>query len=233
MKKILLYVAFAMAVSSLSSCKEDLEIWDSATLDYSGRFMYQLQDSSGATVYVDYAAKNEIRIFNTAANLPNEVWIDDIAKKFPFKCKFNLTGNSESFKSKSLNFADLNDNTITTVKDYGFTLPTVKPLAANETVTEPRGYLRCAVTEGKIIRNAATTLGGNKADSIFIRVRLYSGSVTFVSYSIPVAQRVNPNIEEFAWKFSTMNYDPVAYPDEYYVISGHRFTGLIEDNYSK
>jgi len=47
-----------------TSCQEELESWDSETLEYSGRFVFKLMSEDMSDTYVDYGY--EIQLYNTA-----------------------------------------------------------------------------------------------------------------------------------------------------------------------
>ncbi|MBN1988538.1 MAG: hypothetical protein JW783_04015 [Bacteroidales bacterium] len=224
MKKILLYIALAIGATSLISCQEELEIWDSAVLDYSGRFLFELQDETGTATLVGFDDAQQIYIYSTASNVANEVWIEDVDHLFPFKCKQRLTGNANSFASASLDFNNLENNLLAIEPPT-----TSKPLGLGETVIVDRDYIRVAIEEAKILKGAATTVGGNVADSLYMKVRLYCGSVTFASYKLPQSLWADPEVEEFGWELESVTYDNTL--DESYVIAGHRYTGFPEDHY--
>lgn len=222
MKKNLLYIALAIGLTTLFSCQEELEIWDSATLDYSGRFVYQVLDETGQTLYVDYDSEHILSIYNTSSNEANNVWIDE-GSAFPFKCKQTLTGDPTAFASESLNFDDL-ENSVPAVA-----LPTSKPTAAGQETTVARYAVRVGVEDAKILKGAATTIGGNAADSLYMEVIIYSGNVTFTSYEKPQSLWADPLVPEYGWELTSVAYDNTL--DESYIIAGHRYTGFPEDHY--
>lgn len=228
MKKNIIYVSLFLLTIVLSSCEEDLEIWDSNTLEYSGTFFWELYNEDMTTKYVGYDHDIQLLIYNTSSNIKNEVWFEDTDHIFPLKSKFFLDGTAESFKSTSESFDDLPNN-ILTVEDKDLGLPGNKPTGLNQEVTEDRDYIRNTILEAKILKDAGTTISGNPVDSIYIKIKLYSGTVTYSSYSIPVELRTDPEVEEFGWKFSSATYDNSL--DEIYVISGHRKTGFSEDDH--
>jgi len=219
MKKIFLYITVILAGLFITACDEDVEVWDSATLDYSGRYVVAVQSEDQSATY----AEIQMDVFNTAKNLSDEMWIQDLDDLFPLQAKIFIEGNTSSFKSKSMNFDDLGDNI------NAITVPETAPTADGQSVTEDRYYIRCGLVDGKVIANAATTIGGNTADSLYMKIRLLSGTVTFKSFSVPVALRADPDKEEFAWEFDSMVYDDAL--DETYVLSGHRYTGFPEDDH--
>ncbi len=221
MKKIGLNILTALLIFSFSSCQEDLEIWDSETLEYSGRFIVDLLSEDMNDVYV---RGEEIMIYNTSDNIENEVWIDDHGNIFPLKSKFIFSGNSSSFKSNVDDFAQLTYNNIMSTED----VPSPAPTAAGQTTTvDEQWYVKAAILEGKILPKAATTVGGNEVDSLYMKVKLYSGVATFKSYEIPESMRQDPEKAEFKWKFESATHDATL--DETYVLSGHRYSGMPED----
>ncbi|MDE5418065.1 hypothetical protein L3049_08595 [Labilibaculum sp. DW002] len=223
MKNIFLYLIGAFISLSLVSCDDtELEDWDSAVLDYSGTYLYQVSELDG-TLVADYDNEHKLEFYNTSADVANELWIDDHDKYFELRSKFFLDGDASNFKSKSIAFADLTNN------EKAIVIPDSKPTALGETIVELRSYIRAAVVEGKIIKDGATTLDKNIVDSLNVSMVLYSGSVTFKSEEVPVAYRANPDKEEFKWVFDTVAHD--ATKDEAYIIAGHRYSGFTEDDY--
>jgi hypothetical protein len=222
MKK-LIYILVGSFIG-LTACNDDIEIWDSAVLDYSGSYVVQVQAEDG-TVISDYIDANKIDIYNTVDDVANELWITDHGKDLELTSKFFLTGDASSFASKSMAFDDLTLN-ISVVKE-GFT---PKPTAAGETVTKNIWGAKTALVEGKILPKAMTTIGGNVADSIYMKVVFMYGDVTFKSVEVPVEYRADPEVPEFKWIFESSVYDATS-TDETYVYSGYRYTGFPEDSH--
>lgn len=224
MKKINMHVGFVFAlVLFLTSCQQDLKIWDSETLDYSGRYVVRLMNEDMSTLYHDYDG-SEFRIYNTSENIANKVWMEDVSQLIPLKSKISLSGTPELFKSVDVNFDNL-DNNQNAIGTDGVAAPT----AEGQTVEVNRDYLRAAVLEGKIISQSVTTKGGNVADSIYIKVVLYSGKAVFKSHTKPEKDWKDPTQPEYAWSLSSLIHD--ASKDEIIVIGGYRYTGFIEDEY--
>ncbi|MDD3901759.1 MAG: lipid-binding protein [Dysgonamonadaceae bacterium] len=222
MKKIGLYITLSSLILIFSSCMKELDSWNSETFEYSGRFIYKLMSED---MQDTYAEGSEIQIYNTADNVQNVIWLDDHEDMFPLKSKFQLTGDATSFKSSSDDFATL-DNNIYSTED----LPSPAPTATGQTVTEDeKWYIKATLLEGKIIPGAATSVGGNVSDSLYIKIKLYSGTATYTSYEVPEALRADPKVPEFKWKFTSATHDPDL--DEIYVIGGYRYTGMPEDNF--
>lgn len=221
MKK-LLYI-LAVGFIGLTACDDtELEDWDSAVLDYSGTYLYQVSTLDG-TLAVDYDSENKLEFYNTSADVANELWIDDHDKVFELRSKFFFNGDASSFASKSIAFDDLTNN------EKAIVVPEDKPLKLDTITVEARDYVRAAIVEGKIIKDGATTLGKNITDSLYISIVLYSGNVTFKSEEVPVEYRSNPDKEEFKWVLDVVAHD--AAKDESYIVAGHRYTGFTEDDY--
>jgi|AGTN01.1.fsa_nt_gi hypothetical protein len=224
MKKIIYLLNILCVAIAFSSCQEDLEIWNSETLEYSGRFVFKLMSEDMQDTYVDYEGY-EIQIYNTAENVANVIWMEDHGDIFPLKSKFELTGNALSFKSATEDFSQLPDNILST-EDY----PTPAPTAAGQTfIEDEKEYIRASILEGKILPGAATSIGGNSTDSLYIKIKLYSGTATYTSYEIAEALRADPAVPEFRWRFTSATHDSSM--DEIYVIGGYRYTGMPEDQF--
>lgn len=224
MRKIYAFTGMIFAFTLIfTSCQEDVEVWDSETLEYSGRYVVKLMDESMTTTYHDYDG-TELRIYNTSANVPNEMWIENvISGMFSLKSKFFFTGTPASFKSTDTAFDKLTDNLPSVA------VPSKEPTAEGETTKVARDYLRAYVEDGKIIPKAVTTKGGNTADSLYIKLKLYSGTAIFTSRLKPENEWKNPTTPEYSWKLSSVTHD--ASKDEVIVIGGYTYTGFPEDNY--
>ncbi|WP_111708156.1 lipid-binding protein [Lutibacter citreus] len=224
MKKNIIYISLILFSFTINSCNEDVEVWDSNTLNYSGTYFWELLSEDGADTFLSYDYDGQkILIYNTSDNVENEIWMEDTEHIFPLKSKFSLQGNSESFSSTSTNFDELTNNLL------AVELPSSTPSASNEELVEDRDYIRNFIVEGKILSDAGTTASGNPVDSLYIKIKLLSGTVKFTSYSVPVNLRADPEVEEFAWEYVGVTYDSTR--DESYVISGYRKTGFSEDDH--
>jgi len=208
---------------SFTSCEEEIEIWDSATLDYSGTYVCEVQLEDG-TVISGYNDSRKIDLYNTDANVADQLWMTDHGKYLEITSKLFLTGDPSSFASKSLNYDDLELNHAM-VK-----VPSTKPTAAGETTVKNIWGAKTALVEGKILPKGMTTAAGNVADSIFMKFVFMYGDVTFKSQEVPEAYRANPDVAEFEWIFDSSVYDATS-TDETYVYSGYRYTGFSEDSH--
>ncbi|MDO4691705.1 MAG: lipid-binding protein [Porphyromonadaceae bacterium] len=223
MKKILFLIA---AICGLTSCQQKLDVWKSATYDYAGRFVFQIATESNPNTPIVGYGSHEIRMFNSAENKPNEIWVDDHNHIIPLKNYFVVSGNSLSFKSQSSGFDNLSNNL------YQVGLPTPKehaaPTAVGQIASVNRESVRAEILEGKIEPKAATTKGNNKADALFLKIKLYSGKVVFESVEKDKAIWGRPDKPEYEWRFKEVQ--PLS-DSQVIIISGYRFTGFPEDKY--
>lgn len=218
-----IYLILVMALV-FGACNDDIEIWDSAVLDYSGSYVVQVQAEDG-TVYSDYQDSRKIDIYNTSNDLENELWLSDYGSYLEITSKMFLAGDPSNFASKSLEYDDLGLNISMVSEDF-----TPLPTAAGETVTKNIWGAKTGLVEGKILPKAMTTAGGNVSDSIYMKVIFMYGDVTFKSVEVPVEFRADPEVAEFKWKIESSAYDATS-ADETYVYSGYRYTGFSEDQH--
>lgn len=92
--KILVFLS--ILVITLSSCKEEVEVWDSKTADFAGSWWAALyfEDKEQTDMY-------NIFTYNTAANEP-EIWISDEAHLWNFKVKCPVNVSDLSFAGSDL-----------------------------------------------------------------------------------------------------------------------------------
>lgn len=221
MKKVILSISILLSAISFSSCNEELSLWQSSTSEYAGRYVVRVLSEDMTKTYLDYDG-SEFYVYNTAEDQSNKLWIEDVSHFFPLKCQYSIVGDAGTFKSATTDFAKLYDNTL------AISIPTdTIPKAEGITYSTSRDYVRSAVLDAKLISKGATTKGGNKSDSIYMKIALYSGSASFVSYKLPESKWADPKVPQYSWKFSSVSYDSTK--DEIYVVTGYRYTGFSED----
>lgn len=221
MKKIsTIFGILLVCLATFTSCEQDPDNWDSAVIDYSGRYVVRLFDETGTTQYTDYDG-SEIQIYNTAANRANEVWIDDHNALIPIKSKFFLSGTPAGFKSTDASYDGL------TFSEYIGGVSGA-PSKAGE-VKQVESVYKAALLEGKITPQSFTTKGGNVTDGIWMKMQLYYGVTTFESYELPAESWGDPNTPEFAWRQVSM--ERYSDDDEVIIIEGYRYTGFNEDEF--
>lgn len=212
----------------LASCRQDVDNWYSETFDYSGRFVYAIED-----VGLHVEDGNEVLIYNSAANVADEIWLNDANDVFPFKCKFKVKGPSESFSGEKANNEKAPLLFYNGSRYVAFTpaaaLDYRRPTATGQRLDGYREYANVTIDAGKIIPGGATTIGGNRSDSLYLKITLQSSFTEFVSYEIDSQLWAVANVPEYEWKHdpTVAEYDPDA--DESYELTGYRYTGYPED----
>lgn len=229
-KNILLSLLGLLIILSFGSCQKDLEIWDSATRQYAGKYVYAIYSEDMSKQYSTYADHGELWIYNSAKNVPNEIWLQDEAGLIGLKSMYTITGDASLFKSVSDAYESLPDN-LKSVDDnpaHNSALKAAPKSASDEKIVEA-SYVRSAILEAKIIPNAVTTKGGNVSDSIYIKLKTYGANVKFKSIVKPENTWAKPGVPEYAWKFDSVT--PNSENDETLIIAGYRYTGFSEDLY--
>jgi hypothetical protein len=231
MKKII-YLLCISASMMFTSCFEDVDNWYSETFDYSGRFVYGLYLEDEEIVSIEEG--NEIYIYNSAANISNEIWIEDVFDVFPFKGKFKLTGDASNFKGGKTENVKGPLYFFNGARYVAFTptaaLAYLKPTAEGQHLDGYQDYADVIVEEGKIIPKGATTIGGNVSDSIYFKITLQGAEAQFVSYKTDSKAWADPNVPEYSWKHDYKLNVPDPEAIESYIVKGYRYTGFPEDH---
>lgn len=228
MKKVMIFLS--IIVSGLFvSCEEELEIWDSATYDYAGRWYFKVQGENGQTVK-EYGS-HLLRTFNSAADVSNEIWIQDPNNVFSpkedaggsavgsiagIKIKCNINGDYTSFSSVDQTEAGAGENA------NSFPVPGISPVDENSTNVIPNYFNKGAIIEGKVLEDAGTSKSGSSVDSIYLKMRLFAGQVEYNSV-------YDDENEEYVWDQGEFSY--YAEPDSVVILAGTRYTGFEEDEY--
>ena len=203
-KIIFIYIVSVLIISC--DMKEPYEQIDSAAVDYAGQWYFQVKSADMATDYKIYDAST-LLTYNTAADVANEIWIDDEGKSLlNLKFRSNFSGDANSFSS------GMSDNSNYLATPMPLNLPDTAGLT-----TQVVQYRQCEVIEGKILLDAATTKTGNKADSIYLSVRMVENTANFTSIGTP---------GNYTWSAQGTTEQNIER-----VIAGHRYSGFYEDMY--
>lgn len=237
MKNIAYLFSILLIGVVFSSCFEDIDNWYSETASYDGRFVV-------ATTCEEYSSDNttisdgiELMIYNTADNVPNEVWLDTEVAGQHIKGKFKLTGDPSNFSSTET-VDNIASDSYYIDTDYGLAPFTASyasyfrvPTAAGQLNDGIQLYTRITLLEGKILPNAATSIGGNTSDSIYVKTVMHHDFMQFESYEIPEEEWDDPDVPEFAWRVKPGTNTPATAEDwdETWTLAGYRYTGLPED----
>ena len=237
MKKIFYLLSILAIFISFSSCQEDLENWYSETAAYDGRFVVASTCEEYSSDDTSIEDGIELMIYNSAANIKNEIWLDTEVAGLHIKSKFQVTGDASSFKGNEIG-ANIASDTYYIDTDYGLAPFTSSyagyfrvPTAAGQLNDGIQLYTRVTLEEGKIIPKGATTIGGNTSDSVYVKIILHSDLVKFESYTLPEDEWEDPQVPEYAWRLKPGSNTPApaAEWDEHWTLSGYRYTGFPED----
>jgi hypothetical protein len=237
MKKVILYSGIAVCTAvTFASCNKELENWNSATYDYDGRYVVAAvcQEKPSRNTIIEKG--NELYLYNTAANVANEIWLDDVSGKFPLKSRFQLSGNAAGFSGTAtaentrsgyfiynaeagayVEFVDAN------AADFP------AATAAGQSCDGIREYVRITLEEGRIEPASATTVGGNISDGIYLKFTLHTDNVRFVSYVLPAEDWNDPDEPEYGWQLVPNSASADPGKDEHWTVTGYRYTGYPED----
>jgi hypothetical protein len=118
--KLLFVLAFLSAWATLSSCEKDApEVKYTSTYPVSGEWWvtYKVETSPGKFEDVENAGYTALLTYNTSANKPTEIWVDDHGNFWGFKVKSGLQMNNLSFSvTDASNINDGNKVSITNGK---------------------------------------------------------------------------------------------------------------------
>jgi hypothetical protein len=233
------YLLSVFAIVVFTSCMEEKDNWYTNTKDYDGRY-------SVATTCEEYSDDdmaiedgNELMIYNSAANVENQIIIDSHVAGFPIKGKFDVEGDISGFRAtaSTSNIAssasEVNDDEFYLVDDLGE--PTAYPSSLgvpDKTGLEHKGmqlYSRLSLNEGKITPNGATTIGGNTSDAVYLAITTYCEFLTIESYQTDEDDWAVPGVPEFDWRVKAGSRSNVDGWEEHWKFDGYRYTGYPED----
>lgn len=213
MKKIILFFSICLTVG-LTSCFEEVEVFDTETLDYSGRWYFQVKAEDGAPLH-NYGS-HMLNVYNTSENVSDKIWIDDIKNIFGTRIKYDLNGGIEAFSSvdQTEGGAGLN------ARDY----PRVKndPAGPDETAMVSNFFNKGVVVEGKILKLGGSSKTGTPVDSIYMKLKFFAGEIEYKSI-------YDDATKKYKWDDGTFTY--YAEPDTTVMVGGTMHTGFPEDDY--
>ncbi|GHV10529.1 hypothetical protein FACS1894162_4960 [Bacteroidia bacterium] len=230
MKKLIFLFSIA-ATMAFSSCLEEKENWYSATSAYDGRFVVSTTCDEYSSDDVPLSDGMEMWVFNSAENVANEIWIDHFAiAGVNIKAKLNVVGEATKFNTaESFELAANSGVTYVLVNGDPVARFPVTASVADEIIDCVTLYTRIGVENGGIVKNGATTPGGNKSDSIYLKTTLYSDFFQYISYETDPATWTNPSVPEYDWKIVNGSITNAAGWEEHWTIAGYRYTGFPED----
>lgn len=234
MKKAFYLINITLAsVLLFTSCFEKMDNWYTETSEYDGRFVVSATCEEYSSDDVPLSDGMEMWIFNTAKNAANEIWIDNFSiAGFHMKAKLNVNGDAKSFKTDSDVNLFYDSETTYVLNASGAPVayyPPAAPTAAGTKINCVTLYTRIKVDSAFISKAAATTPGGNKSDSVYLKATLFHDAFEAESYQTPSSTWDNPLVPEYDWRVVEGSLGNADGWEEHWTISGYRYTGFPED----
>jgi hypothetical protein len=222
-----------------TSCFEEVDNWYTETSALDGRYVVATTCAEYDDDNTSIEDGNEVLIYNTAANVKDEIWIETQIAGEPIKARFKLTGDATSFTDSLTIVENVNNaGTFYIDTDYGLA-PFISsyadyfrvPTAVGQLNDGVQLYTRVTLKEGKVISKGAITIGGNVSDSIYLKTVMHHDYVQFISYQLPEDEWKVAGVPEFGWKLKEGSNSPADEDgwDETWTLSGYRYTGYPED----
>ena len=148
--KYTLLLTLFLSLGFITSCDDDDDdkIEYTATYPLSGDWTvtYSIETSPGQ--FEPLAENSELLIYNTAANTPTEIWVDDHGNFWNFKVRANADISALTFNAQNSVSAALRRNSEGALVPYD---------------------IEVNIAEGQVFKNAAT-VNGIQRDSIYFQV---------------------------------------------------------------
>lgn len=144
MKKVLYFAALLLTMTLATSCEKE-EVGNTATVETAGQWYVTVDavDESGNVVFEDAdlfgLGRNLLLTYNSSANNPNEMIVDDLGNFWEYKVKVVVDPVNMTFATNTTE-----DNNL--VEDYE--------------------DVNVTITGGKIVKNGGVQNNGSKADYI-------------------------------------------------------------------
>jgi hypothetical protein len=240
MKKLIYLLSIFSVMMLFTSCFEKLDNWYSETASYDGRFVVAKTCEEYEDDNTAIEDGEEVMIYNSAANVANEIIIDTHIVGFPIKGKFKVDGNSLAFKaeqpvaniSRSAEFAHFDDD-MYLVNAQGTPIAYPSDLGNPEGVGEEYDavqiYSQLSLGKGNITPQGAKTIGGNTSDGVHLEITLYSEFLIIESYELPKEKWIDPAVPEYSWRVKEGSRHNADGWEEHWTLAGYRYTGLPED----
>jgi hypothetical protein len=236
MRKLIYLLSISFVMVFFTSCLEEIDNWYSNTSTFDGRFVVAATCEEYSSDNTTIEDGNEVLIYNSAANIENEIWIDTHVAGFPLKGKFKVIGSSLEFKAEgttdnSSRSAEISDNDFYIIYqgEYYYPSDLGTPDGLGEEYEAVQLYARLSLEEGKITPNGATTIGKNISDAVSLKTTMYFDLLVVESYQIPQEEWVDSEIPEYNWRIKEGSRHNADGWEEHWTFTGYRYTGLPED----
>lgn len=220
------------------SCLEEKDNWYTETAALDGRYVVATTCEEYSDDDTSIEEGGEAMIYNSAANVKDEIWIDTKVAGAAVKAKFKITGDASGFKGATTEAKNVNSGSLLIDTDAGLAPFTDAyasyfrvPTAAGQLNDGIQLYTRATLVEGKVVPKGATTIGGNISDGVSIKMVMHHDYIQFISYLLPEEEWEDPSVPEFAWQLKEGSNTPADSDgmDETWTLEGYRYTGYPED----
>lgn len=223
MKKVFYLINITIvSVLLFTSCFEKMDNWYTETSEYDGRFVVSATCEEYSSDDVPLSDGMEMWIFNTAKNAANEIWIDNFSiAGTHIKAKLNVTGNAASFNTAEDTYLVEDGGTyVLNTNGSLAAYPPAAPASAGLKKNCVTLYARIKVDSAFVSKAAATTPGGNKSDSVYLKATLFHDGFEIESYQTGAT---------YSWRIVEGSLANMDGWEEHWTMSGYRYTGFPED----
>ena len=213
MKNIIIFLTICLSIA-LTSCFEEVDVFDSETLDYSGRWYFEVKTEDGTPLH-NYGS-HMLNIYNTSENVADKIWIDDVKNIFGIgtRIKYELNGDHSSFSS-----VDQTENGA----GSNVRKPELKdPTGPDQSTTVSNYYNKGVILEGKILKLGGLSKTGAPVDSIYMKLKFFIGELEYNSV-------FDDDKKKYVWDDGTFTY--YTNSETTLIIGGTMHTGFPEDDY--
>ena len=217
MKRLLNHILIVVFVLSMVSCEQEFTPDNTATVDFSGEWYYQLIEEDG-TVYWDYYyAGPPFYTYNSSENTADKLWFNDNDEIFGIKALMDISGNPEGFTGTGGVNEPYVPSPDSVVTSGGI------PLSI---LVDDYAYME--LLEGKIIKDGAKVWQDKEkavSDSIYMKFQFSSATFNFTSREIEVYDPADSTTTtEYIWE-KDANFYQVEEALDIWIVAGHRQTG--------
>lgn len=168
--KNILYLSLIVVLLASCDMKDEYEQINSNAVEYAGDWYYKVSSGDQSTELKAYDS-GRMTTFNTAADVENEIWIDDKNGFLSMKFKCVFEGDMASFvapSSENIRYSD------------AVRMPDA-PKGLGMSDTYKQDYSEFEVVKGMILLNAASSKTGKSVDSLYLHLKGMREMFTFNS----------------------------------------------------
>ena len=238
MRKLIFVLSISLIMVSFTSCFKEIDNWYTETAGYDGRYSVAVSCEEYDDDNLTIEDGEQLMIFNSAANVADEIIISTHLAEEPISGKFYISGSPASFKGNGISVNLAFGTALTTGNMYyaftatgGLAVPPAANTATSAGLIREgiQIYSRVSLDDGKITPDGKTTIGGNISDGVFMKVTLYSDYLVYETYQTPQADWAKPDVPEFAWRIQAGSRENAEGWEEHWTLEGYRYTGYPED----